>query len=146
MYNLIQLTLSFLIVIGGTFVLVGYVKVLWAFLPLIAIGANMELLKKLLRTQIRDRLPSRLPQGASEFNEFTESLFRDYNLPSNNSFKHAVATSIMQLGQTIDSRPRRYFVAVIRKAMANQVAYAQIELIRKEEKEANENKDKETNE
>ena len=79
---------------------------------------------KALILSITDRIPSPLPRGATEFDTWVSSILSSYSLPDNPSHRHAVARAVMQLGPTIDSKPRYHFVQVIRRAQAGEVAYS----------------------
>jgi len=98
---------------------------------------------KRLLGRLRGMGPSRLPNGYSEFTAFYQRVITNYQLPDNESFKHAVAVAVMQLSPTTDKAPDSYFASVIRKAMANQVAYSVIEEIRANEKAAQQKAKKE---
>lgn len=86
--------------------------------------------KKLIYT-----LPSKLPVGMNEFDQFCKSVFDTYDLPDAPSYRQAIASMIMHLGPTEARASKRYFAASIYKAMANQIAYENIQLIKKHEAE-----------
>ena len=93
--------------------------------------------RKLWR-RIRNHFPSKLPtKGSKEFDEWSEDLFRSFDLPDNPSYRHAVASMILHLGPQTTSKAKSYFAISIRKAMANQIAFEKIQEYKKaEEKEA----------
>jgi fructosamine-3-kinase len=51
------------------------------------------------------------------------------------SYRQAVASGIMHLGMTVDKRSKSYFAKCIKKAMANQIAYENIQLLKQQEQE-----------
>lgn len=85
---------------------------------------------KKIATKLLHFFPHQLPVGVTAFNKLFQSLTATYDFPDASSYKHAVASSIMHLGQTTDSKAPRFFAKTIRKAMANQIAYNVIEEIR----------------
>lgn len=84
--------------------------------------------------QLSGYLPSKLPIGMTEHDQFATDLFATYDIPDKRSYRHAVATMIMHLGPQVTKVPKMYFVDSIRKAMANQIAFEKIQLIKEEEK------------
>lgn len=89
----------------------------------------MKILKKL-----RGTFSSPLPNHVEAFDQYCDEIFKDYGLPDDPSYRHAIASMIMHLGPTIDRVPRSYFAKSVRKAMSNQIAFLKIEKIREEEK------------
>jgi hypothetical protein len=79
--------------------------------------------------------PTTLPTGMAEFTAFCDSIIWTYDLPDLVSYRHAIASMVMHLGPTTISKPKRYFAISVKKAMANQIAYENIQLF-KEKKEA----------
>lgn len=79
-------------------------------------------------------IPSALPVGAKEFEDFFQSIVNTYDLPNLPSYKQAIATMIMHLGQSVHKAPKSLFAKCIKKSMANQVAYEIIQQIRDDEK------------
>ena len=67
--------------------------------------------------------PSKLPVGMSEFNVWSQDII-DLAGPmaDDDSMKFAIASQLMHQGSTSDRIPKRFFVAALRKAAANQVA------------------------
>lgn len=72
-------------------------------------------------------IPTALPRGSKEFDDFVLSIFQIYNLPDMPSYRNAVASMVMHLGPLTHRKSKRYFAASILKAMANQVAYQKIQ-------------------
>lgn len=80
---------------------------------------------------LRAHLPSTLPhQNKDEFEAWLTTLFALFNLPDSPNYRQAVAASVMQLPATQSKMPKAYFARVIRKSMANQIAYWVIEEVR----------------
>jgi hypothetical protein len=77
--------------------------------------------------------PTKLPLGMTDFDRFCDSIFDTYELPNDPSYKHAIASMIMHLGPTVASKPKRFFALSVQKAMANQIAYQNIQLLKKNE-------------
>src|SRR5271169_3461524 len=73
--------------------------------------------------RILDRFATKLPTSNDELEAYMTSILADYQLPDGPSYKEAIATAIMHVDQSIDRVPRYRFVAIVRKAMANQCAY-----------------------
>lgn len=94
-------------------------------------------MKRLLMILL-DFIPTGLPISKESHENYITKLLSDYNLPDHSSYRQAVATAIMHLKPDIDAVPRRYFVKVVRKAMANDVAYKAIRRLVEEEKLYNE--------
>lgn len=69
-------------------------------------------------------LPSKLPQGVTEFNEWSDSILYAYDMPNNDSTKFALATQILHLNQTDGYKPKRYFGLCLIKGAASQVAHS----------------------
>lgn len=85
--------------------------------------------------RIYDLFPRRLPIGRAEFDDYCSFLFLVHNLPDLPSYRNAVATMVMHLGPTVSRKAPYYFVTSIRKAQANEVAYAVIQEMRALEKQ-----------
>jgi hypothetical protein len=84
----------------------------------------LERIKKVFR-QIRGLLPSELPNGASAFDAWVDSIVNTYSLPTSDidSIKFTLATIIMHLGPTVAYRSKFYFVLVLKASAAKQVAH-----------------------
>lgn len=83
------------------------------------IGANM--IKHLL-----SYIPHRLPVGMSEFHSWSESIIRLLpsgleNVPDDDK-KFVIASAIQRLDPTANYKPKRYFVKLLHKAAASQIA------------------------
>jgi len=87
--------------------------------------------------KLRSFLPSHLPIGMAQFEEFAESIFETWDIPNNESYRHSIATMIMHLDPTRNTKPKYYFVKAIRKAQANEIAFAVIEGFREAKKQRN---------
>lgn len=77
-----------------------------------------QLLKKLL-----SYLPSKLPIGMQEFNEFSSEVIQlSGKFADEDSMKFAIASQMMHLGPQTSSISKQFFIRSLRKAAANQVA------------------------
>lgn len=90
---------------------------------------------KQLIPHLKGLLPSRLPVGVTEFENWSKDIFDTYGLPNLPSYQQALASMIMHLGPTVDRKPKYYFAKAVRKAQANQIAYEQIQKLKKAEQE-----------
>lgn len=76
------------------------------------------LIKKLL-----SYLPSRLPVGMTQFQQWSQDIIDLCGpLADEDSMRFAICSQILHMGAQKDRVPKRYFVASLRKAAANQVA------------------------
>lgn len=103
---------------------------------------KQKLLQQL--TKVRNIFPSLLPTTKEEFDVFFSSIFSSYGFPDKDEYKHAISTMVMHLDPTQTMKPKSYFARSIKKAQANQVAYAIIQEINKKQKEEQEKKQNET--
>lgn len=92
-----------------------------------------EKLKKLW-TKFVFMFPHQLPVGEMAFIDYCDKLFLTYDLPNLASYHHAVATMIMNQSPVTDSIPPCMFAKSIRKAMANEVAWARLQALKEEQK------------
>lgn len=99
----------------------------------------MKLLKRLL-LKISSYFPRQLPNGMTALNQYLTDVISlaGAGIPDNRSTRFAVSTMIMHLGTDRngypkDSVPMNYFVRKLRKAAANEVAYAMLESMKKEQ-------------
>lgn len=80
--------------------------------------------------KILARLPTKLPLGAQEFNEWASDIIFTFNLPDNDSTKWTLAvmslhldnSAVLKVGTVVASMPKAYFGVLVTKAMCNQVA------------------------
>lgn len=81
----------------------------------------MKLLKYLLSFRA-----TRLPVGLQEFEEWADSIRElvgpGFEQVPQDDFKFVLANAVIHLGSTVSKKPKQYFVQVIRKGGANQVA------------------------
>lgn len=99
-------------------------------------GRQMAEKLKKLWTKFVFMFPHALPVGEFAFIDYCDKLFITYDLPNLPSYHHAVATMIMNQSPTTDRLPPHLFAKSIRKAMANEVAYARLQSLRQAQKEA----------
>ena len=80
--------------------------------------------------------PHPLPcKGISDLDKYSDEIFATYDLPDLPSYRNAIASMIMHLGPTCAWKAPYFFAISVRKAMANQIAYEKIQLLKKEEAE-----------
>jgi hypothetical protein len=72
-------------------------------------------------------IPTKLPTGMTEFEEWSDDVLDLYNMPNNDSTKFALATSIMHLSATDAFKPKEYFGRILLKGAATQIAYAKMQ-------------------
>lgn len=75
-----------------------------------------------------------LPLGIKEFEEWSDRIISGALIPGATveSQKFALCGAIMSIGPTDDHKPDLYFIKVLRKSSANQVAQAKMQYIREE--------------
>lgn len=97
--------------------------------------------KKLWR-QALGLIPTKLPTGMTEFNEWADDILNNYDLPTTDadSVKFTLSTIIMHLGPHVDRKPKLFFVKTLRAAAAKQVAGAVFTDIKLRQKELEEKK------
>lgn len=78
-------------------------------------------------TQVLTLIPTRLPQGMSEFQEWVDSIIAIGDFPESltrDSVEFSLATMVMHLGPTAAYKPKAYFIVAVKAAAAKQVANA----------------------
>lgn len=95
---------------------------------------KFEVLKNILQ-RIRFHLPSKLPRGSQEFEDFCDSIFEVYKIPKTDSYKHALAAMIQHLDPQTIYQSKSWFAASIYNAQAREVAFYKIQEIQKKERE-----------
>lgn len=75
------------------------------------------MLKRLLA-----HLPSKLPQGLTDFETWATDIIETYGMPNNDSVKFALAVQILHLPATAAYKPKAYFGHTLIKGAASQVA------------------------
>lgn len=73
--------------------------------------------------KVKTYVPELLPQNPNEFDKFAKEILYVANLPDNDSFRHALASQIMHLGDRTTRAPKNYFIKLLFKAIANQTAF-----------------------
>lgn len=96
---------------------------------------KFEGIKKIIK-QIRGRFPSALPQTKDGFHAFIDSILDIYDLPDMPSYRHAIASMVLHLDPLAIKKPKYYFAASVKKAMANQIAYDIIQDINSAQKKS----------
>ncbi len=69
-------------------------------------------------------LPSKLPQGMTEFDTWSNDIIDTYEMPNNDSIKFALAVAILHLKAEDGYKPKAYFGRVLIKGAASQIAGA----------------------
>jgi hypothetical protein len=75
-------------------------------------------------------IPTPLPVGMTEFDNWAADIISTYGLPNNDSIRFALATMIMHAGPVDASRSKRYFYLAVRASMAKQIAGGQFQAIK----------------
>lgn len=68
-------------------------------------------------------IPELLPQSPAQFDTWATEILSVANLPDNDSFRHALASQLMHLGDRVTHAPKRYFIKLLFKAITNQTAF-----------------------
>jgi hypothetical protein len=75
-----------------------------------------------LYNKVLFRFPTKLPNGATEFETFYKSIVQTYDFPDNDSVRFALATMILHAPESMAYAPKFWFVRRLIKGAANQVA------------------------
>lgn len=78
-------------------------------------------MKRLLE-QVLSYLPTALPHGMEEFNEWSRSIISLSRAPDNESTRFAVAVMILHMEAGEDTKAKRWFVKKLNKAACNELA------------------------
>lgn len=70
-----------------------------------------------------NKIPERLPQGVTEFNEWANDILDFYGLPNNDSTHFSLAAAILHVKDGLAYVPKEYFANVLLRGAANQVAH-----------------------
>jgi len=92
-------------------------------------------LRKMLLTA-KSFIPERLPQSESAVLSFIDEVCELGALPNNNSFKQAIATALMHVGQDSTHVTKRSLLNSLRRQILNQASYNILQIIKDEEKAA----------
>lgn len=96
--------------------------------------AQLKIKLKRLGAQILGALPSFLPVGLTEFNQFADSIIELYNPPGDaRSVKFIIATLIMRLGPTEAMKSKLYFAMAIYRGASGQVSAYVMEQLKQEQ-------------
>jgi len=77
---------------------------------------------KLSLKKLRNFFPSPVPQGVTEFAEWSTDIITVYGFPDNDSVRFALATMILHSGPTAAYLSKRYFALMVKAGAAKQVA------------------------
>lgn len=84
--------------------------------------------------RLRGRFRTNLPIGMTELESFIKSIIDIYKIPNYPSMQQAIATMIMHIPPTVCRQSKHWFAVSIFKAMANEVAYNKIQMLKEAEK------------
>src|SRR5258706_12016664 len=86
-------------------------------------NTTLSKIKRIIN-QIKGLFSSPLPVGMAAFDTWAQSIADTYALPTTDatSIKFTLASIIIHLPPTADSKPKYYFVKMIRAASAKQIA------------------------
>lgn len=79
-------------------------------------------------------IPTALPRGIEEFNEWANSIIKQAGLPTNDSVKFALAVQVLHLDPTVASKPKEFFIRSLKKAASNQVVSQVINDLKEKQK------------
>lgn len=71
-----------------------------------------------------------LPVGVTEFHQWADSIIAESHLPDPDTLKLAICQMVVRLEHTASEIPKIFFVNALRKAAANQIAFAVSEEIK----------------
>lgn len=91
---------------------------------------------KLLFLRIIALLPTKLPQGLTEFEVWASSIIKTYEMPDNPSIRFALATQILHLPATASHMAKSYFGKALMKGAASQVAGAVMQDLKEKQAQA----------
>lgn len=96
----------------------------------------MTILNKIknILQRIRGALPSPLPQGLDEYNNWIKSFIETYKPAMNErSVRFSVATMMMRLGPTEAYKSKRFFALCLHKGAASEVSNYVMHLVKEEQ-------------
>ena len=67
-------------------------------------------------------IPTKLPQGVTSFNAWTNDIIETYEMPNNDSVKFAIAVAILHLKSDQGYVPKSYFGKILIKGASSQIA------------------------
>lgn len=83
---------------------------------------------------LRGYFPEALPLNAEWMKRFTEDILTTYGLPDMPSYRQAIGTVVMHLGQQTNYKSKHFFAKTVRKAISNQLAYEMLQELKEQEK------------
>ena len=84
---------------------------------------------------LKSLLPTRLPVGKAEFDQWQRDILSLSGVPANESTLFAIAVMVLHLDPTVDRKPMHYFVKALNKGAANEVANSIILDLKAKQKE-----------
>ena len=101
---------------------------------------NKLKLEKLAK-KVMGLLPTRLPNGLTEFHKWADSFAEIYDLPTidQDSIRYVLASKIIHLSETSAFKSKHYFYLILKAAAAKQVASAAFQEIKQKQLEKQKN-------
>lgn len=94
---------------------------------------------KLSLKRLLAKIPSRLPQGLTEFEAWVDDIYEmSGTVMTRDSVRFALATTIINLPPTASRRPKAYFIQVLQKGAASEVSAYVFHDIKQKQKAAQE--------
>jgi hypothetical protein len=87
-------------------------------------------------SRFRALFPSRLPQGVTEFETWSDSIIELYGAPNNDSVKFSIAVMVLHLPSTTAYKSKEFFGRSLYKAMSNQVVSQVIQDLKTKQEQA----------
>ena len=69
-------------------------------------------------------IPTKLPQGMTSFEDWSNDIIDTYDMPSNDSVKFAIAVAILHLKSDEGYKAKAYFGNILIKGASSQIAQA----------------------
>ncbi len=91
--------------------------------------------------QLNSRIPEKLPQGVSEFNNWVEDISELSGLPVNDKLKTVIGHLILQMPPTVAFVSKNRIANLVRKAASNQVALEIVRSINEKEEQKTDTKE-----
>lgn len=97
-------------------------------------GVKMRQKLQRMLLMLKSYIPQALPQTPAELCRFIDETLEVSNLPTNNSFRSAIATQILHLSMPVGRVSQQTFIRTLRRSIANQVAYDLMTTLKEEAK------------
>lgn len=83
---------------------------------------------------VRGFFPEALPLNYEWMKNFTDDILFTYSLPDMPSYRQAIGTVVMHLGQQTNHKSKYFFAKTVRKAISNQLAYEMLQELKEAQK------------